>query len=117
MVNALVETGTLELCERLEVVEWLGITPIFQDLEGPILTRLAGLFQLVECGADVALCEAGRPPDSFWIIVHGRVHISRPSDWDEGCREVARYFATNPIGGQEWKPWANYDFDPPAASM
>lgn len=81
MVNALVETGTLELCERLEVVEWLGITPIFQDLEGPILTRLAGLFQLVECGADVALCEAGRPADSFWIIVHGRVHVSRPSDF------------------------------------
>ena len=40
-----------------------------------------------------------------------------PPDWDEGCREVQRYFKEAPpsLGSMEWAPWANYDFDPPVA--
>ena len=40
-----------------------------------------------------------------------RKDINWPTDWDEGCREVTRYFASNPLGSSEWKPWGNYDFD------
>ena len=43
-----------------------------------------------------------------------RNDVGWPSDWEEGCREVKRYFASNPAGLSEWAPWANYEFDAPA---
>ena len=52
----------------------------------------------------------------FWTLRKRlRGDIVWPSDWDEGCREVSRYFASRPLGSREWAPWANYDFDAPAA--
>ena len=43
-----------------------------------------------------------------------RKDIGWPPDWDEGCREVSRYFKTPPMGSMDWAPWANYEFDAPA---
>jgi len=45
-----------------------------------------------------------------------RNDIGWPPDWQEGCQEVRRYFATSPLGSFEWAPWKNYDFDLPAAA-
>ena len=40
-----------------------------------------------------------------------RKDIGWPSDWEDGCKEVTRYFENSPLGGQEWAPWANYEFE------
>ena len=42
-----------------------------------------------------------------------RGDIGWPPDWDEGCKEVSKYFAARPAGSRDWAPWANYDFDVP----
>ena len=42
------------------------------------------------------------------------LHWSERSDY--GVDAVwCRYFASRPLGSREWAPWANYDFDAPAA--
>jgi hypothetical protein len=53
--------------------------------------------------------------ESIAWTLRKRLHhdIAWPSDWEEGCREVSRYFASNPLGSGEWAPWANYEFDAP----
>ena len=53
----------------------------------------------------------------MWTL-RKRLHndIGWPPDWEEGCKEVSRYFANNPgLGSKEWKPWANYEFEAPPA--
>ena len=57
--------------------------------------------------------------ESIAWTLRKRLHgdIGWPSDWDEGCREVRRYFESKPIGAREWAPWANWEYDaPPAAA-
>lgn len=44
-----------------------------------------------------------------------RADINWPSDWDDACREVSRYFGSPPrnsgLDPSSWRPWANYEFD------
>jgi hypothetical protein len=46
-----------------------------------------------------------------------RHDIGWPTDWEEGCRAVRRYFSQTPkggkTGGRAWAPWQNYEFDVP----
>ena len=51
--------------------------------------------------------------ESIAWTLRKRLHgdIGWPADWDEGCKEVTRYFSSPPTGTGEWKPWANYDFE------
>ena len=57
--------------------------------------------------------------DAFESIIWSlrkRLHgdVTWPLDWDEGCREVGRYFGDPPSGvGGEWAPWANFGYDKP----
>ena len=57
--------------------------------------------------------------ESIMWTLRKRLHkdIGWPPDWDEGCREVQRYFAERPDGfsGAPWEPWKNYDVDRPMA--
>jgi len=57
--------------------------------------------------------------ESVMWTLRKRLHkdITWPPDWDEGCRAVQSYFKQPPpsMGSMEWAPWANYEFDPPAA--
>ena len=55
----------------------------------------------------------------FWTLRKRlRGDIGWPPDWDEGCREVRRYFASPPEGAHgEWAPWANFELDAPARSI
>ena len=42
-----------------------------------------------------------------------RGDIGWPTDWEEGCREVSRYFKEGQAK-RGWRPWGNYEFDVPA---
>jgi len=70
------------------------------------LTPLPGATRLLEFDAFESIA---------WTL-RKRLHgdIRWPRDWEQGCLEVSRYFATRPIGSQEWAPWANFDFDLPS---
>jgi hypothetical protein len=51
--------------------------------------------------------------ESIAWTLRKRLHndIGWPSDWDEGCKEVSRYFASRPPNVREWAPWANWDME------
>jgi hypothetical protein len=50
--------------------------------------------------------------ESIAWTLRKRLHhdINWPADWDEGCAEVGKYFASQPTGSGNWKPWANYEY-------
>jgi len=52
-------------------------TPVFAKLEPRSLEAVATLAKIIAVPAETVLVREGEPPDSFYVIVNGTVHIER----------------------------------------
>jgi len=65
-------------------IEHLRSVPLFSDCTEDELRRVAEISRTVECPAGTVLTEIGRPGDSFFLIVDGRVSVQTAVGHGEG---------------------------------
>jgi CRP/FNR family transcriptional activator FtrB len=64
------QSGQLDLGKRLAA---LRSTPLFRDLEDPVLARLADISWLTQAPEGAILCRQGEPANPFYIILEGQL--------------------------------------------
>ena len=60
--------------------------PMFAKLEPRSLEAVATLAKIISAPAETVLLREGEPPESFYVIVNGTVHIERSADSSARCR-------------------------------
>ncbi len=64
----------------MRLASWLGLNPLFADLEPRALDELARRVEWVEVRSGQTIFSPGDAADAFYLVVHGRVRVSEPAD-------------------------------------